>query len=102
MVRPYNGCNRHSWEWSYKGLCSVNWATKAIDLVSRRIHKPDLVSADAEEPFDAVSNGLPMVGDVAVVAAVVDSSVGPGATVMVFGHRMRIATVMTGGNGLEV
>ena len=85
-----------------QGLCSVNWATKAIDLVSRRIHKPDLVSADAEEPFDAVSNGLPMMCDVAGVAAAVVAGPTTGAAVMVFGHRMRIATVMAGGNGLEV
>jgi len=34
----------------------VDWPTEAVDLVSGGIHKPDLVGADAEEPFDALSN----------------------------------------------
>ena len=85
-----------------QGLCSVNWATKAIDLVSRRIHKPDLVSADAKEPFDAVSNGLPMMGDVAGVAAAVVAGPTTGAAVMVVGYRVRMTTVATRGNSLKI
>jgi len=81
----------------------VDWATvKAIDLVSRGIHEPDLVSADAEEPFDAFSNRLPMTGHV-VVLMVAESSVGPtaGAAVVAVGHRVRMTTVATGGSSLK-
>ena len=87
-------------------LHGVDWATvKAIDLVSRgRIHEPDLVSADAEEPFDAVSNRLPMTGHVVVLmVAVVETSVGPtaGAAVVAVGHRVGMTTVATGGSSLK-
>ena len=84
--------------------CSVDWPTKVIDLVSRGIHKPDLVSANAEEPFDAIPNRLPMVGRVVALAvAMVESSVGlaTGAAVMAVGNQGRMTTVTTGGNGLK-
>ena len=86
------------------GLHGVYWLTKAIDSVSTGILKPDLVSADAEEPFDAFSNRLPMTGGHVVVlaVAVVESSVGPtaGAAVMAVGHRVRMTTA-AGGNSLK-
>jgi len=86
-------------------LHGVDWATvKAIDLVSRGIHKPDLVGADAEEPFDAFSNRLPMTGHVVVLAvAVVETTVGPtaGAAVVAVGHRVGMTTVATGGGSLK-
>lgn len=50
------------------GSQSVNWATEAIDLVPRVINKPDLVSADPEEPFYALSDRLSAVAHVRVVA----------------------------------
>jgi len=76
------------------GSRRVNWATKTIDLVPRTIHKPDLVTADAKEPFDTFSKGLSAMGHVVLLAvAVVGSSVGTtaGAAVVV-GHR--ISTVI--------
>ena len=83
----------------------VDWTTvKAIDLVSRGIHEPDLVSTDAEEPFDAFSNRLPMTGHVVLLmVAAVETSVGPtaGAAVVVVGHRVGMTTVATGGSSLK-
>lgn len=87
------------------GSHGVDWPTKAVDLMSRGIHKPSSVSADAEEPFDAFSNRLPMMGHVVVVmVAMVDSPVGltAGAGVMVVGHRVRMTTVATRGDCLKI
>lgn len=84
---------------------SVEWPTKTVDLVSGGVDKRDPVSADAEEPLDALSNRLPVTGHVVVLAvAWVDSSVGSttGAAVMVVGYRVRMTAVATRGNSLKI
>ena len=63
------------------------------------IHKPNPVSADAEEPFDTFSNRLPTVGHVVVVtAAIVDASarITTGATVTGVGGCVGMAMVTSG------
>ena len=84
------------------GLHSVNWPTGTIDPVSGRIDKPDLVSADAEEPFDSFSDGLSSMRQ--VVGVTVADSVGTtaGTAIAVVGDRVRMTTMTTRGNVLMV
>jgi len=76
-------------------LHSVDWP-----LVS--IHKPGPATTDAEEPFNAFSNRLPMATrHVVLVVATVENSAGliTGAAVVAAGHRVGVATMTTGGSG---
>ena len=80
-----------------EGSCSVNWPTKAIDLVSRAIHEPNPVVTDAEEPFDTFSNRLSVTRCVVVSAVtVVGSTVGgtTGATVVMVGYGIPTVTLI--------
>jgi len=74
---------------------SINWPTKAIDLVS--VHKSDLVVADAEEPFDTLSKRLPVACHVVALAAtVLGGSVGntARAAVVVVGYGIPTVTLV--------
>ena len=79
-----------------KGSCRIDWSANTIDLVSGAIHKSDLVSADAEEPFDTVSDRLSAMRHVVIAVAEVGSSVGTtaGAAVVVVGHRISTVTLI--------
>lgn len=61
------------------------------------------VNADTEEPFDAFSNRLSTVGKVAlVIVAIVPVGIMACIVVVVSGHRVRVTTVTSGGNRLEI
>jgi hypothetical protein len=78
----------------------IHWSS----LMSRVIRIPPTpVNAPTEEPFDAFSNRLSMVGKVALVmVAIVPVGIMACIGVVVSGHRVRVTTVMSGGNRLKI
>jgi hypothetical protein len=72
---------------------SVDRSTAVVDWVARVVDIPDPVSANAEPPFDAVSNRLPVMRRIVVPAvAMVASSVGLTGVVVVTWHRVGVTT----------